>query len=152
MVAAEACFSTAHQDTSKSFASLLSSKMRCTSGSLLCLVLLFAALVVNLWFQGTHSAEPYVPTWWILAACCMCSFVGCLDAWVHVHDSGEHSALLSFTISVSSEPSSRIQKIVTLWPLITVLNKRHLQNQLQNPAHPDESNEAFDRVIRLRLL
>ena len=32
-----------------------------------------------------------------------------------------------------------------LWPLITVLNKTSLQNQLQNP---EESNEAFDRVIR----
>jgi len=37
-----------------------------------------------------------------------------------------------------------------LWPLIMVLNKASLQNQLQNPCarNPEEYNEAFDRVIR----
>ena len=39
-------------------------------------------------------------------------------------------------------------------PLITVSNKTSLQNQLQNPCarNPEESNEAFDRVIKGRLL
>ena len=41
-----------------------------------------------------------------------------------------------------------------LWPLIMMSNKVSLQNQLQNPraSDPEESNEAFDRMIRRWLL
>ena len=44
--------------------------------------------------------------------------------------------------------------IVALWPLITILNKISLQNQLQNfcARNSEESNDTFDRVIRVWLL
>ena len=43
-----------------------------------------------------------------------------------------------------------LESIRKFWPLITVLNKVSLQNQLQNlcATNSEESNEAFARVIR----
>ena len=49
---------------------------------------------------------------------------------------------------------SMIRNAKKFWPLITVLNKASLQNQLQNSCarSPEDSNKVFDRVIREWLL
>ena len=45
---------------------------------------------------------------------------------------------------------SALESVSKFWLLITMLNKVSLQNQLQNlcAMNPEESNEAFDHVIR----